>query len=231
MFASLLITFRETLEVALVVGILLSFLIKTKQFSLKKYVFIGIGIGIIISVVLSFVLTVTIGQFEGRAEQIFEGILMFVTAGFISWMILWVHRQKGIASDLEKKVTLHIEKGFPLGITILTLTAVIREGVETVFYLRAASSLTSGNHLGGALLGILIAIIFSYFFIRFSLKIRLYQLLKFSGALLLLFAAGLVAHGVHEFQEAALLPIFSSSPATIEFRCMPLIFDPKILIS
>lgn len=212
MFASLLITFRETLEVALVVGILLSFLIKTKQFSLKKYVWVGIGIGVLASVALSFGLSATIGQFQGRAEQIFEGVLMFVTAGFISWMILWVHRQKGMARQLEMKATQHIQKGFPIGITILTITAVLREGVETVFYLRAASSISTGNYMLGAFLGILIASILSYFFIRYSLKMRLYQLLKISGALLLLFAAGLVAHGVHEFQEAALLPIFSFDP-------------------
>lgn len=212
MFPSLLITFRETLEVALVVGILLSFLIKTKQHSLKKYVWYGIGVGITLSILLSFGLSATIGQFEGRAEQIFEGVLMFVTACLISFMILWVHRQKGMAKELETKAAGHIKKGFPLGITLLTVTAVLREGVETVFYLRAASTIASENYMLGAVLGIGVATVLSYFFIRYSLKMRLYQLLKISGALLLLFAAGLVAHGVHEFQEAALLPIFSFDP-------------------
>jgi high-affinity iron transporter len=212
MFASLLITFRETLEVALVVGILLTFFHKTNQLSYKKYVWYGVGVGILLSIVLYAVLNYFFGGFEGRVEQVFEGILMFVTAGFISWMILWVHRQKGIAKELEQKARVHIENKFPLGITILTITATAREGVETVFYLRAASTLASGNIFLGAVMGMIIAVIFGYLIFRYGMRMRLMQVLKVSGALLLLFAAGLVAHGVHEFQEAGLLPIFSFDP-------------------
>lgn len=212
MFASLLITFRETLEVALVVGILLTFFYKTNQASYNKYVWYGVGVGVLLSVILYGILNSFFGGFEGRVEQIFEGILMFVTAGFITWMILWVHRQKGIAKELQSKARTHIANKFPLGITILTITATAREGVETVFYLRAASTLASGNIFLGALLGVIIAVVVGYLIFRYGMKLRLMQVLKFSGALLLLFAAGLVAHGVHEFQEAGLLPIFSFDP-------------------
>jgi len=212
MFASFLITFRETLEVALVVGILLTFLSKTNQSYYRRFVWLGVGIGITLSLVLYFVINSFFGSFEGRMEQIFEGVLMFVTAAFISLMILWVHRQKGIAKELQSRATTHIKNGFPLGITLLTISATAREGVETVFYLRAASSLTAGNIFAGALLGIVVAAAFGYVIFRYGMKLRLMHVLKISGALLLLFAAGLVAHGVHEFQEAKLLPIFSFDP-------------------
>ncbi|MBI4084815.1 MAG: FTR1 family protein [Candidatus Levybacteria bacterium] len=212
MFATGLITFRETLEVALVVGILLTFFTKTRQTQFNKYVWYGVTGGVGLSILLAFVLYITFGGFEGKTEEIFEGILMFATAGFLTWMILWVHRQKGIATKLQKKAQYHIQKGYPLGIVFLTITSVIREGVETVFYLRAISVLAGGSQLAGALLGMGFAIGLGYAIFRYSLKINLAKLLQISGAILLLFAAGLVAHGVHEFQEAGVLPIFSFDP-------------------
>lgn len=212
MFAAGLITFRETLEVALVVGILITFFTKTNQRQFNKYVWLGVAGGIIISVILAIFLNVFFGGLTAAIEQIFEGMLMFATAVFLTWMILWVHRQKGIVKELHTKATQHIKSGFPLGIIILTITSVIREGVETVFYLRAISSIAGGNQLPGALAGIAVASLIGYGMFYYSLKINIKRLLKISGAILLLFAAGLVAHGVHEFQEAGLLPIFTFDP-------------------
>lgn len=211
-FAAGLITFRETLEVALVVGILITFLTKTNQRTLIKYIWLGVFGGIVLSVLLAIVLNVAFGGFEGKTEQIFEGILMFVTAGLLTWMILWVHRQTGVAKQIEHKAKQHIESGFPLGLTILTITSVIREGVETVFYLRALSAVSGGNQLPGAIVGITAAAVLGYAMFYYSLKINIKRLLKISGAILLLFAAGLVAHGVHEFQEASIFPLFSFDP-------------------
>ena len=212
MFAAGLITFRETLEAALVVGILLSFLYKTHQPLLKKYVWLGVFFGVGFSIILSILLKVFFGGLSGTSEQLFEGILMFVTAGFLTWMILWVHRQKGMAKKIEEKAAYHIATGFPLGLTLLTFTSVMREGVETALYLQAVSSLGGGNQLLGAGVGIVIALAIGYGIFRFSVRMNLIRLLKISGAVLLLFAAGLVAHGVHEFQEIGLLPIFSFDP-------------------
>ena len=212
MFASFLITFRETLEAALVIGIVLSFLIKTQQHHFQKYVWLGAGLGIGVAVILSIALSIFFGGLTGRVEEIFEGILMFVTAGLLTWMILWVHRQKNISKNLRDSTASYIQKGFPLGITFLILTSVMREGVETVLYLQAVSRLGGENQLIGALLGMFIAGVLGIALFRYSLKINLHQLLKISGAILLLFAAGLVSHGVHEFQEANLLPLFHFDP-------------------
>lgn len=212
MFASGLITFRETLEAALVVGIILSFLSKTNQNYYKKYVWFGVSLGIILSLFLSLLLKVVFGGLEGTLEKLYEGILMFVTAGFLTWMILWVHRQKGIAKKLESSTSKYITNKFPLGLTFLVLTSVIREGVETVLYLEAISSLGGQNQLVGAILGSVIALLIGYALFKLSLKINIQKLLKLSGAILLLFAAGLVSHGVHEFQEIGLLPVFRFDP-------------------
>ncbi len=212
MFASSLITFRETLEAALVVGIILSFLTRTSKQSFQKYVWYGVGGGIVASVILAVILQIFFGGLEGKLEQIFEGILMFVTSILLTTMILWIHRQKGIAKRLEKGTGEYIKRGFPLGISFLVFTSVIREGTETVFYLQALSSLGATNQVVGSVVGIMSAFFLSFSLFKFSLKINLQRLLKISGAILLLFAAGLISHGVHEFQEAGLLPIFHFDP-------------------
>ncbi|MBI4097310.1 MAG: FTR1 family protein [Candidatus Levybacteria bacterium] len=212
MFAAGLITFRETLEVALVVGILITFFTKINKTAFNTYVWYGVLGGVGLSILLAVVFSTFFAEFEGKAEEVFEGLLMFTTAGLLTWMILWVHRQKGLVKKLHIKAKQHIEAGYPLGIVFLTITSVIREGVETVFYLRALGSVSSGNQLPGAIIGIIAAAGLGYAIFRYGLKINLARLLQVSGAILLLFAAGLVAHGVYEFQEAGLLPIFSFDP-------------------
>lgn len=212
MFAAGLVTFREALEVALVAGIILTILTKLNQEHLKKYVWYAIASGIVLSLILSWLLEVMFGSFEGRTEQIYEGILMFVTAGFLTWMILWVHRQKGVIKNIEKGVKKHVDNKYPLGIFFITLSAIIREGVETVFYVRAISTVTGSNQYLGVFLGLLTGAIMGFLLFKFSVRVNTLRILKISGAILLLFAAGLVANGVHEFQEAGLLPIFSFDP-------------------
>ena len=212
MFSSLLITFRETLEVAIVVGIVLTFLTKTHQNIFKKFVWYGVGVGVAISIILAFVLEVFFGGFEGKSEKIFEGVLMFVTVGFLTWMIMWIHKQKDIAKRLTEQVALHAKEGYGLGIFILITSTVFREGVETVLYLKASSLAGASSQLFGAVIGIMSAVAFGYALFRWAIKANLSSVFNITSVFLLLFAAGLLAHGVHEFQEAGLLPLFSFDP-------------------
>lgn len=207
-----LITFRETLEAALVVGIVLSFLVKTNQHQFKMYVWYGVGVGVIIAAILAQTLQLFFGGLEGRTEEIFEGVLMFVTAGFLTWMILWVHRQKDIAKKIKDKVALHASNNYKWGIFFLVATSVFREGTETVLYLTASSRTgISGQVLGGAI-GVVAALGIAYAIFAWALRVRLHTVFNVTNAFLLLFAAGLVSHGVHEFQQAGLLPIFGFDP-------------------
>lgn len=212
MFSSVLITFRETLEAVLVVGIVLTFLTKTNQHFFKKFVWRGIGAGVLIAVFLAFILEKFFGGLSGRTEEVFEGVLMFVTAGFLTWMILWVHRQKDVAKRIKEKVASHAKAGYGMGIFILIASSVFREGTETVLYLKASSIAGQSNQLLGAILGIGTAIALGYTFFRWALRVNLSLVFNITSIFLLLFSAGLVGHGVHEFQEAGLLPIFSFDP-------------------
>ena len=212
MFSSLLITFRETLEAALVIGIVLTFLTKTNQNVFKKYVWRGIGAGILIAIFLAFILEIVFGGLSGKNEEIFEGVLMFVTAGFLTWMIMWVHRQKDVAKKIKEKVAHHAERGYGVGIFILIATSVFREGTETMLYLKASSLVGQSNQLLCAVLGIVLALVLGFALFKWAIRVNLSVVFNITSVFLLLFAAGLVSHGVHEFQEVGLIPVFSFDP-------------------
>lgn len=212
MFSSGLITFRETLEAALVVGVILSYLSRLNQHSFKKFVWFGVLSGIGISLILAVLLELFLGGLKGKTEELFEGILMLVTAGFLTWMILWIHRQKDIIKNMKQKVVQHVEKGYGLGIFFLIATSVFREGTETVLYIKAMSLTGVNNQFLGAVIGIIAALGIGYGIFILAMKVNLEKVFNVTGIFLLLFAAGLVAHGVHEFQEVGFLPVFSFDP-------------------
>ena len=212
MLIPLLITFRETIEATLVIGIILTFLTKTNQNIFKKYVWLGIAIGILLSLLIAITLNTISGGFQGKSEPLFEGILMFITAAFITWMIMWVHKAKNIAKKIKNKITQHIEKGYGIGIIILVASSIFREGTETVLYLKASSIMNQSNQLTGAIIGIAAALITTYALFRWALQVKLSLVFNATSIFLILFAAGLISNGIHEFQEINILPIFSFDP-------------------
>lgn len=208
MIAEGLIIFRETLEAALVVGIILAFLTKTEQLGYKKFVWWGVICGVLVSIITAFIFVVFFGGLSGKTEEIFEGTLMFVAAFLLTTMILWMAQEgKYVAQHLEEKTAQEIREGHALGILALVFFAIFREGVETVIFLGALSQIKPIS-LVGSVLGLLAAIILSWFIFLGVLKLRTGPFFRITSILLIFFAAGLLAHGIHEFQEAGVLPVF-----------------------
>jgi len=206
MIASLVITFREALEAALIVGIVLSYLTRTGQTRFRSVVFLAVGAAVAASLAGAAAFTRIAGGFTGRAEQIFEGATMLLGAALLTTMILWMMRQRGIASELSERVATEVAQAHRLGLFLLVFVSVLREGIETVIFLGAAS-LAAGSSLFAALAGLLSAGILGYLIFAGSKRLELKKFFTVTSVLLILFAAGLVAQGVHEFQEAGILPV------------------------
>lgn len=206
MLASFIITFREALEAALIVGIVLSYLARTGQTRYRRVVFLAVGAAVAVSLVGAAAFTWLAGGFTGRAEEIFEGVTMLVGAGLLTTMILWMMRQRHIAAELSRKVAAEVAEAHRLGLFLLVFVSVLREGIETVIFLGAVS-VAAGASLVGALAGLLSAGFLGYLIFAGSRRLELKKFFTVTSVLLILFAAGLVTQGVHELQEAAVLPV------------------------
>lgn len=204
--SSFIITFRETLEAALIVGIILSYLKRTRQTRYNNIVYIGVAFGIISSIIGAILFTSIAGGFTGRTEEIFEGIIMLIGALLLTTMILWMMKKKHIARELERKVAVELTEAHKFGLFSLVFIAVLREGIETVIFLGASSFISTNNTVVGALGGITTAIFLGYAIFVGSMKINIKKFFNVTNVVLILFAAGLVAYGAHELQEAGIIP-------------------------
>ena len=213
MIAAGLIAFREGLEAALIVGIVVSYLRKTGQQKLTRYAWAGVALAILLSVVIAVGITALGMELEGTAEQLFEGVTILLAVGILTWMVFWMRYQsRTMKSTIEQHIQASIDSGSTgrRGLIAVTFLAVFREGVETALFLSAAAFATSEmDTLVGAIAGLLIAALVGYLIYGAALRLNLRAFFNVTSILLLVFAAGLFASGIHEFQEAGLLPIIT----------------------
>ncbi len=208
MFSAFVVTFRESLEAALIVGIILAYLNKSGNPKFEKSVWIGVALGVVASVVMAIVFNVYLGGFEGRAEEIYEGTMYLTAALLIVWMVVWMWMQgKNIKQNVEKKIAVHLDKNYTWGVMLLAFVTVLREGIETVIFMQASfvkdNSLTV--FLGGAL-GVVGAVVLGLAIFRGALKFPVRKFFMVTAVLLAIFAANLLWHAVEEFGEAGLIP-------------------------
>jgi high-affinity iron transporter len=211
MLGNLLIGLREGLEAGLVVTILVAYLVKTDRRRLLPQIWLGVLAALAISFALGAVLTFGPQGLTSEAHELIEGGLSILAVGFVTWMIFWMAGAgKRLAGELRGLVDGAEGNRWALG--LIALLAVGREGLETAVFLWAASQAaarTSGSTLEpliGALAGLAIAALLSYSIYRGAVRINLSRFFAITGGLLVLVAAGVLAHGVHELQEAGLLP-------------------------
>jgi len=209
MLSSLLITLREGLEAALIVGIILAYLARTNNRRGFKHVWLGTGLAVLVSLIAGIVIYFSAGELEGRAEVIFEGIAMLVAAGVLTWMILWMRKQAiNIKGHLEAQIKSALQRGSGVGLLTLAFVAVVREGIETVLFLFGVTRVAESLALSvvGGLIGLAAAILIGYTMYKGTSRLNLRTFFKATSLLLILFAAGLLAHGMHELHEAEVVP-------------------------
>jgi high-affinity iron transporter len=208
MLASFLLSLREGIEAALIIGIVLGALRKMHRMEMVPAVWYGAVSAVVVSLVSGVVLTAFGLSLEGTAEQIFEGAAMLLAASVLTWMIFWMSRQaRYIKVRLESGVHKAAFEGGRRGLFALAFLAVVREGIELALFLTAATFASGAQStILGALLGLGLAILIGWGLFASTVRLDLRRFFQVTGFLLILFAAGLVAHGAHEFNEAGAIP-------------------------
>lgn len=208
MISSIILALREGLEAALIVGILIGVLNKMALNRLRPVVWAGTLSAVLVSAVVAIILAMIGAEFEGTAEAVFEGIMMLSAALLLTWMIFWMKRQSSVLrQDLENNVRQSVLKNSRLALFLVAFTAVVREGIELAIFLLAVRLTTSPlQTILGGLIGLAIAIILGWLLFASTVKLNLSRFFMITNVLLLLFAAGLIAHGVHELNEAGWIP-------------------------
>jgi FTR1 family protein len=216
MFEALIVTLREGVEAALVVGIIAAFLRREAGGRHLGAVWAGILAAIAASVAGGYLL-----RRLAVNEEVLEGVLYLAAAGVVASMLVWMWRHSRALSGemkgtLARILTRERAAAVAAGIFLFTFLMVFREGMETVLFL-SALSLTSGGleTLLGVLAGLIAAFAFGVLFVRGSLRVDLGRFFKITGIALLIFVAQLLVDGYHELAEAGWLPANQTSMATI----------------
>jgi len=208
MFAGFVITLREGLEAALVVAIMMGVLRRLDRLDQARAAWGGVFAAILVSLVVGVVLNRLGVTFEGPSEAAFEGLVMLMAAAMLTWMILWMQRQgPQVRSALEQDTIRAASQDSAHMLFGLSFVAVLREGLETALFLTAAAfGLSPVQTLVGGALGLLCAAILGWLIYMGERRLNLRAFFRLTSFLLILFSAGLVAHGIRELQEVALLP-------------------------
>jgi len=208
MLANYLIGLREGLEASLVIGILIAYIVRTGRRDLLGAVWIGIGVAVTVSLALGAALTLGPRGLSFTANETISGVLSIAAVGLITWMIFWMART---ARFLKRHLEDGLEKAIALGkgaIIAMALLAVGREGLETALFLWAgiqAAGSTSAP-ITGAVLGLATAIALGYLIYRGAVRINMRVFFQWTGLFLIVVAAGVLAYGIHDLQEAGVLP-------------------------
>ncbi|NES26837.1 iron transporter [Micromonospora terminaliae] len=212
MFATYLIGLREGLEATLVVSILVAFLVKSNRRNRLPQVWLGVGGAIALSVLFGWLIEYTSTSLLQTSEsrELFDAVTSVAAVVFVTWMIFWMRKAaRTIAGELRGKLTEALAVG-AFAVAGMAFLAVIREGLETALIFYSAAKSTAGDTVRDAMFalvgGILTAVVLGFLLYRSAVKLNLSKFFTWTGALLILVAAGIFKYGVHDFQEAGVLP-------------------------
>ncbi|MEM3459408.1 MAG: FTR1 family protein [Candidatus Bathyarchaeia archaeon] len=202
MFGQYLITFRETLEAALIAAIILSYLARSGRHGLTRYVWYGISSAVVASLSISVIVWFTYGILPDTFRLLFEALAAFIAVAVLSFMIYWMAvKGRHIREETEKHVERAASRSAIIGLSSLGFIVVFREGFETVLFLTPFLLNDAIATLTGMLLGILTAVLLAYGIFVAGMKINLQRFFYLTSVMLILLAGGLAGYGTHELLE------------------------------
>lgn len=208
MFANFLIGLREGLEAALIVGILISFAIAINRRDVIPRIWWGVAAAIATSLTVGAGIFFLLAESGEAVEPIIAGVLAFTAVALLTWMIFWMAKSaRGLKNELHGSMQSGIS-GTGWGVAAVAFSAVVREGVETALFIWASVSSTGDGlpAIGMAFVGIATAVLLGWIIQRGLMRINLARFFRWTSFILVVVAAGILAYGVHEFQEVGFLP-------------------------
>ncbi|MEU6037280.1 iron uptake transporter permease EfeU [Actinomadura sp. NPDC047616] len=208
MFANYLIGLREGLEASLIVCILVAYLVKTGRRDALRPIWTGVAIAVAVALAFGAVLQYGSTTLTFEAQEFLGGTLSIIAVGLVTWMVFWMRRTaRHLKSELHGK----LDQALVMGTGALVVTAFLavgREGLETALFIWSAVQATGDGvrPLVGALLGLATAVVLGWLFYRGAVRINLGRFFTWTGAMLVVVAAGVLAYGFHDLQEARFLP-------------------------
>jgi high-affinity iron transporter len=203
MLTTFLIALREGLEASLIVGILIAYLVRSERKSAIPFIWIGVAAAAVAALTFGAVLSFTSAELGSKGEQLFAGTTSILAVALVTWMVFWMKRSaRGIAKELHGKLDNAIGMG-SFALALVAFFSVGREGLETSLFLYADFKTVGSDTapLAGLILGLGAAIALGVLLYKKSVKINIAKFFRVTGVALIVVAAGVLIHGVNEFQS------------------------------
>jgi high-affinity iron transporter len=205
MIPTFVITLREGVEAALIVGIIAAFLVKEGRSDAMRQMWAGVAVAVALCVGVAVILEVVGQDLPQRQQEGLETVIGLIAVAAVTYMIVWMRRNaRGIKAALEGEAASALAAGSTLALVGMAFLAVLREGLETsVFLLAAFQNSTDSAAAGlGAVLGLLAAVAIGLGLYRGGVRINLSRFFRVTGVVLVFVAAGLLATAAHTAHEA-----------------------------
>jgi high-affinity iron transporter len=206
LFGSGMIGLREGLETAIVVTILVAFLVKSNRRDALKWVWLGVAAAIVMTIGVFLVIQFGENTISGLAAEAIAGIASLIAVAIVTTMVLWMKKAAAtISGELRGGMARALETG---GLAVLSLAflAVGREGVETALFMVGYAEAETAWPLVGLVVGVLIAVVIAYGMYVGVVRINLATFFSYTGAFLIVVAAGILSYGFGALQTVGWLP-------------------------
>ncbi len=224
MIPTFVITLREGVEAALIVGIIAAFLVKEGRRDALRQMWLGVAIAVTICVGVAVVLEIVGQDLPQKQQEGLETVISLIAVMAVTYMIVWMRRNaRGIKATLEGEAASALAAGSTLALVGMAFLAVLREGLETSVFLLAAfqNSADTTAAGSGAVLGLLAAVAIGLGLYRGGVRINLTKFFKITGAVLVFVAAGLLATAAHTAHEAGWVNGLQSQAVDLSWLVQP----------